>query len=78
MIYMLMGMALFYILGIVIVRKERKLDKENFRAVKSVRKVPDRQMEFLKRKIVSSYILELVLWFIVGVFTAAIVEHFNS
>lgn len=37
-----------------------------------------KQMRFLKGMVISSYIMEVVIWFYIGLLTYIILEYFNA
>lgn len=77
MIWTLIATDLFFLLGIFIMRKDRGELNENFRTMRANNSSLSRQMNFLKSRIYSSYVMEVLIWIYVGLLTAIILEHFN-
>lgn len=76
-IYLLIATDLLFLLGIFLMRKDRGELKEEFRTVRANNSSLSRQMNFLKSRINSSYVMEVLIWIYVGLLTAIILEYFN-
>ena len=78
MIYLLIAIVLFYLLGIIFIRKDRRQFRENIQTMEANKSTAFKQMRFLKGMVISSYIMEVVIWFYIGLLTCIILEYFNA
>lgn len=77
MISVLIMLDLLYLLGIFIMRKDRREQKKTFQTIMENNRFQCRQVIFLKRMIDFSYVIEVLIWIFVGILTIAILKYFN-
>ena len=77
MISALIMINLLYLLGIFIMRKDRKELIKMFSEKQMNGRSTDRRMGELKMLIIVFYAIEVLIWIFVGILTMIILEYFN-